>query len=176
MSMFDKRKDSGPAGDDRPVGSRPAEPRTPMPNGVSAPRDIAVIGSTVTIKGDLTGHESLVIDGRVDGTVRMRNNDLTIGQSGRVEGDVAANVVRIEGQVTGDITGVERVVITRAGRVRGNVVAPRVALEEGAKFKGRIDMGPDPAQPAASAEALKPVPSGQPARARNGPGHDTGQV
>lgn len=158
MSMFDKRRDSEPE-KDTSVSEPPADTRITLPNPVSSPRDIAVIGKTITISGDVTGDESLVIDGKVDGTVRLKSNDLTVGQSGRVTADVTARVVRIEGEVTGDITGIEKVVITKTGRVHGNVVAPRVTLEDGSKFKGSIDMDPGPAQQPA---APKSVPTGKP--------------
>ncbi|MCB1844788.1 MAG: polymer-forming cytoskeletal protein, partial [Halioglobus sp.] len=66
----------------------------------------------------------------------------SVGESGRVTADITARVVKIEGEVTGDITGSEKVVIARSGNVRGNIVAPRVTLEDGAIFKGSIDMDP----------------------------------
>lgn len=117
-----------------------------------------MIGKTITIKGDITGEENLVIEGTVDGTVNLKSNDLTIGQSGRVNANLSANVVRIDGEVKGDIVGKEKVVITKTGRVQGNIVGPRVTLEDGAKFKGSIDMDP------ASAERAQPkvVPQSRP--------------
>ena len=161
MSLFDKRRDGESADESTILGAPPPAPRPRMPEGVSAARAIATIGKTITITGDLTGEENLVIDGKVDGTVVLRSNDLTVGQSGRVTASVRASVVRIEGEVTGDISGTEKVVITKTGRVLGNVVAPRVTLEDGAKFKGRIDMDPGPAQHAATPKTLKSVPTGQ---------------
>jgi cytoskeletal protein CcmA (bactofilin family) len=120
-----------------------------MTEAVSTPREIAVIGKTIRIRGDVAGEESLVIDGTVEGTVLLEKHDCTVGQTGRVTGDVKANVVRIQGQVTGDVDGAEKVVVTKTGRVDGNIVAPRVTLEDGAKFKGSIDMDPGAAEPAA---------------------------
>ena len=119
-----------------------------------------MIGKTISIKGDITGEENLVIEGKVDGTVQLKNNDLTVGQSGRVTANLTANVVRIDGEVKGDIVGMEKVVITKTGKVQGNIVGPRVTLEDGAKFKGSIDMDPSSAESAAPAP--KPVPSGKP--------------
>jgi cytoskeletal protein CcmA (bactofilin family) len=78
----------------------------------------------------------------VDGTIHLKGNDLTVGQSGKVMANLTANVVRIDGEVNGDIVGVEKVVITKTGKVQGNIVGPRVTLEDGAKFKGSIDMDP----------------------------------
>lgn len=139
MSMFDKRRDNEPAPE--PVMSgNPSENRPRVPE--STARGTAMIGKTITIKGDITGDENLVIEGRVDGTIHLKGNDLTVGQSGRVTANLTANVVRIDGEVNGDIVGVEKVVVTKTGKVQGNIVGPRVTLEDGAKFKGSIDMDP----------------------------------
>lgn len=131
-----------------------------------------MIGKTITIKGDITGEENLVIEGTVDGTVHLKSNDLTIGQSGRVNANLSANVVRIDGEVKGDIVGKEKVVITKTGRVQGNIVGPRVTLEDGAKFKGSIDMDP------ASAERAQPkaVPQGRPMAVEDKPSEAAGKV
>lgn len=115
-----------------------------------------MIGKTITIKGDITGEENLVIEGKVDGTVHLKSNDLTVGQSGKVNANVSANVVRIDGEVKGDITGVEKVVITKTGKVQGNIVGPRVTLEDGAKFKGSIDMDPGGSEQRATPGAAQP--------------------
>ena len=113
-----------------------------------------MIGKSIEIKGTITGNENLVIEGTVDGSVDLPDHDLTIGESGKVTADLAAKNVKVEGQVTGDITGSEKVVISQSGRVRGNIIAPRVTLEDGAKFKGSIDMDPgESSKPAAKAEA-----------------------
>jgi cytoskeletal protein CcmA (bactofilin family) len=175
MSIFDKRKDTQPA-EPTSTSSAPPGPRPRLPEAVSAAREIAAIGRTITINGDVTGEESLVIDGKVNGTVVLKKNDLTIGQAGHVTTDITANVVRVEGEVTGDITGAEKVVISRTGRVRGNVVAPRVTLEDGAKFKGSIDMDPEPAKPAVAPQALRSDPAGQPAAAPDQPSADVGKA
>ena len=101
-----------------------------------------MIGQTIKIKGTITGDENLVIEGTVEGTVDLPKHDLTVGQSGQVTADVTANTVKVDGQVSGDISGAEKVIVTKSGRVQGNIVAPRVTLEDGAKFKGSIDMDP----------------------------------
>jgi cytoskeletal protein CcmA (bactofilin family) len=161
MSMFDKRKDSEPAAPDTSsFGAFATDSRARTPE--TATRGIAMIGKTIVIKGDISGEESLVVEGRVDGTIHLKNNDLTVGQSGRVHANVTANVVRIDGEVTGDIVGIEKVVVTKTGRVHGNIVGPRVTLEDGAKFKGSIDMDPTGADRAAgkpaSAAPGRPAP------------------
>ena len=91
-----------------------------------------MIGPSIKIKGEVTGEEDLLIQGRIEGTISLPNQEVSIGQAGRVSADIKARVVRIEGEVTGDITGSEKVVITKSGNVRGNIVAPRVTLEDGA--------------------------------------------
>jgi cytoskeletal protein CcmA (bactofilin family) len=153
MSMFDKRKDSDST-TETILGANTHENRARIPEPTT--RGTAMIGKTITIKGDITGEENLVIEGRVDGTVHLKANDLTVGQSGHVNANLTASVVRIDGEVKGDISGVEKVVVTKTGRVQGNIVAPRVTLEDGAKFKGSIDMDPTGAERAASSHAPRP--------------------
>lgn len=118
-----------------------------------------MIGKTISIKGDITGEESLIIEGKVDGTVSLKNNDLTVGQSGVVNANITASVVRIDGEVKGDIVGIEKVVISKTGKVRGNIVGPRVTLEDGAKFKGSIDMDPGSNEVGSSANRAPSTPS-----------------
>lgn len=101
-----------------------------------------MIGSTITIKGEITGDENLVIDGTVEGNIQLGGHELSVGKSGKVSADITAKTVKIEGEVRGDITGKEKVVLSNSGNVRGNIVAPRVTLEDGAIFKGSIDMDP----------------------------------
>ncbi len=112
-------------------------------------RSSAVIGQSIKIKGTVSGGESLVIEGTVEGSVDLAGHDLTIGQTGHVTADLQAKNVKIEGQVKGDITGSEKVIVSKSGRVHGNIVAPRVTLEDGAKFKGSIDMDPGEVKPKA---------------------------
>jgi cytoskeletal protein CcmA (bactofilin family) len=120
----------------------------------------AMIGSKVKVTGDIESSEDLLIEGEVNGTVSLAENELVIGNSGRVSADIEAKTIRIEGEVQGDITGRERVVITASGNVQGNVTAPRVMLEDGGRFKGSIDMG---GSKAAAAPAPKAAPA-QPAQ------------
>ena len=101
-----------------------------------------MIGPTIEIKGTVTGDEDLLIQGKVEGTVELGSHQVTVGQSGKVNADIQAKVVNIDGEVAGDLTGGEKVVISKSGKVRGNIVAPRVTLEDGAIFKGSIDMDP----------------------------------
>ncbi|HCO60738.1 MAG TPA: polymer-forming cytoskeletal protein, partial [Porticoccaceae bacterium] len=102
----------------------------------------ALIGSSIKITGDVVGDENLVIDGSVEGTINLSSNELVIGQSGHINANMSANIIRVDGEVKGDINGQEKVIVSKTGRVKGNIVAPRVTLEDGAKFKGSIDMDP----------------------------------
>lgn len=101
-----------------------------------------MIGSSITIKGTVSGDEDLLIHGKVEGAITLKDHEVSIGQSGKITADVTAKTIRIDGEVTGDITGSEKVILSKSGNVRGNIVAPRVTLEDGAIFKGSIDMDP----------------------------------
>lgn len=114
-----------------------------------------MIGAKVKVTGDIESSEDLLIEGEVNGTVKLVDNELIIGNSGRVQANIEAKTIRIEGEVQGDIVGQERVVITTTGNVQGNVSSPRVMLEDGGRFKGSIDMG----SPAKSAPAAQPRPA-----------------
>ncbi|HUF46606.1 MAG TPA: polymer-forming cytoskeletal protein [Vicinamibacterales bacterium] len=98
------------------------------------------IGKSVIIKGELTGSEDLTIEGQVDGKIELRQNILTIGPNGKIKAQVVAKVVIVQGDVHGDITATERVEIRDNGSVDGDVAAPRVAIADGAHFRGSIDM------------------------------------
>lgn len=119
-----------------------------------------MIGPSIVIKGEVTGSEDLLIQGKVEGKINLSGNQVSVGENGEVNADIHAKVVKIDGKVTGDITGVEKVVIAKSGNVHGNIVAPRVTLEDGAMFKGSIDM-----DPAGTAAAKTPVTAATPLKA-----------
>ncbi len=104
------------------------------------PRVQATIGATIHIKGDVTGEENLTIDGTVEGTVTVKQHSLQVGKNGRVNADVYAKIIRIEGNVEGNLHAEEQVVIRTSGVVRGNIVSPRLTMEDGCSFKGSVDM------------------------------------
>jgi cytoskeletal protein CcmA (bactofilin family) len=149
--MFDKRKDSQQG--DSALGREQERPVSQTAVTASMGKS-ALIGAGITVTGDISGTENLVIEGRVEGKIDLSGNQVMVGQSGKVHADVVAKVVKIEGEVQGDIDGKEKVVITKSGDVRGNISAPRVMLEDGALFKGSIDINP-----ADSAVAELPLPS-----------------
>lgn len=102
--------------------------------------EAATIGPSIHIKGDVTGSEDLIIQGRIEGNVTLKQNHVTIGADGRVKANVNARTVTVEGEVEGDLAGQEQIVLRRSARVVGNISAPRVSLEDGAVFRGGIDM------------------------------------
>ena len=102
--------------------------------------NLSVLGPTVHFKGELSADEDLMIQGQVEGSIRHTARNLTIGSQGKVKADVHANHVIVQGELRGDLFGTEAVIVEASARVRGNIFAPRVALKEGAKFKGSIDM------------------------------------
>ena len=120
----------------------------------------AVIGPSVKIVGQISCAEDLLIEGSVEGSISSESHEVVVGVSGTLTADVRAHVVLIEGTVRGDITGLEKVVVCKTGNVLGNIDSPRVTLEDGAKFKGSIEMDPDvPSVAASAASNFKPVSS-----------------
>lgn len=125
-----------------PMSPRPAA-SAPAPSAAEPPRrssDRATIGPSIFIKGDLTGDEDLVIEGRVEGKVDLKQNNVTVGKNGRVRADVFGRIVTIEGEVDGNVFAQEQAILRQSGAIRGNIAAPRVILEDGSRFKGSIDM------------------------------------
>lgn len=125
-------------------------------------RDNVNIGKSVFIKGELSGSEDLTIEGNVEGRIELKENTLTIGPNGKIRAEVFAKQVIVLGEVTGNVTASEKVDIRDNGSVDGDVTAPRVAIAEGAHFRGAIDMqragGPPKAKPAAT-PAATPAPA-----------------
>lgn len=145
--MFDRNKDKHNERPETPAPAAPAPapgstgnvpPRTAASGGGKA----AVLGATIRIKGDITGDENLLIEGQVDGSVTLNSHELTVGRTGRVHADVSAKVIRIDGEVQGDITSREKVVLSSTSNTKGNIITPKMTLEEGARFKGSIDIDP----------------------------------
>ncbi len=112
-----------------------------------APRNAAVntaeqatIGKSLVIKGEVTGSESLYIDGRVEGSINLPGNRVTVGRNGVVSANILAREVVVLGKVKGNLTASDRVDIRNEGSLTGDVVAQRVSIEDGAFFKGGIDI------------------------------------
>jgi len=118
-------------------------------------KDNVNIGKSVVIKGELNGSEDLTVEGQVEGTIQLKEHVLTIGPNGRIKAQVFAKAVVVQGEVTGNITASEKVDIRDNGSVDGDIIAPRVAIAEGAHFRGSVDMQRKSA--AAPAAQQKPV-------------------
>jgi cytoskeletal protein CcmA (bactofilin family) len=114
------------------------QPMTSDPHRVE--RTAVNIGKSVVIKGELNGSEDLTIEGQVEGKIELRQNVLTIGPNGKIKAQVFAKSVIILGEVNGNVTASEKVDIRDNGSVDGDIAAPRVAIAEGAHFRGSIDM------------------------------------
>jgi cytoskeletal protein CcmA (bactofilin family) len=139
--MFDKHRDKKPGLSDMnepELTQSPAAPSAPSKTAAKA----AVIGPGIVINGDISGTDNLVIEGKIKGQVNLASHEVTVGQSGEVDADVTAKTVRVAGKVNGDLIAKEKVIINSTGNVRGNIVTPRMLLEDGAIFKGSIDMDP----------------------------------
>ena len=168
--MFEKRKDNArpvPAQAEQGTSAAPQPQPTPP---AQPPAGSAVVGSGLVINGELSGDEDLVVAGRFEGKISLPKNALVVAKGGQVEANVAANAVQIEGRMSGDIQGGDKVVITATGQMEGKIVAPRVILVDGAKFKGSIDMDPPAAakQPAPQAARTAPTEVRKPAQASSG--------
>src|SRR5690348_5783255 len=124
----------------RPMAA--AEP-TPAPanrNAVLNTQEQATIGKSLVIKGEVTGSESLYIDGKVEGSIQLPGNRVTIGRNGQVSANINAREVVVLGKVRGNLTASDRVDIRNEGSLTGDVVAQRISIEDGAFFKGGIDI------------------------------------
>mgnify|MGYP002859282795 CR=1 FL=1 len=100
----------------------------------------AVIGPSIRIKGELSGDEDVLIQGQVEGRIELKKNNVTVGKNGQIKADIYGKIVSVEGEVQGNLFSDEKIILRQSGVVRGNLKAPRVHLEDGAKFKGSIDM------------------------------------
>ncbi len=130
--MWKKTKDENPKPKSPPLGKSPIEQL----------KEQAVIGPSTSIKGELSGEEDLMIQGRFEGKIDLKKNNVTVGRNGHIKGDIYGKVISIEGEVQGNLLGEEKIVIRESAVVRGNMGTPRFSLEDGAQFKGSIDTIP----------------------------------
>ena len=115
---------------------------SPAPS--SSPRGGASISQGIRIKGEVTGSEDLYVDGLVDGKLNLTNGSLTIGPNGTVKADVNAREVIVRGKVEGKVTGRDKVQLLSTGQITGEVQTERLAIEEGAVLKGKVEAGKQP--------------------------------
>jgi cytoskeletal protein CcmA (bactofilin family) len=106
----------------------------------NAPTEQATIGKSLVVKGEVTGSESLYIDGKVEGAINLPGNRVTVGRNGQVSANIAAREVVVLGKVKGNIDASDRVDIRSEGALTGDVIAQRISIEDGAFFKGGIDI------------------------------------
>ena len=102
--------------------------------------ELASIGKSIIIKGELSGSEDLTIEGQVEGKIELHDHMLTVGPNGRIKAQIQAKAIVVLGQVTGNLTATEKVDIRENGSVEGDVTAPRIAIADGSHFRGSIDM------------------------------------
>ena len=138
---------------ERDVPPAPAKPLPPNPPAVPAPPTAAApqpqrggadrpthLSKTILLKGSITGNEDLFVDGKLEGSVDLPNNSLTVGVNGQVQANVSAREVVILGKLNGNVTAADRVEIRAQGALTGDVSAARISIEDGAFFKGGIDI------------------------------------
>src|ERR1051326_6986368 len=152
----------------RPTTGQPAAPPpTSTPTVAATPqreaghpmeKDIVNIGKSVVIKGELNGSEDLTIEGHVEGTIQLKDHVLTIGPNGKIKAQVFAKSVIVLGEVTGNVTASDKVDIRDNGSVEGDIISPRVAIAEGAHFRGSVDMQRKGAAAAPASAPKVPAP------------------
>ena len=148
-----------------PASTARGEPRTQIE------RDQVNIGKSVVIKGELSGSEDLTLEGQAEGRIDLKDNVLTIGPNGKIKAEIFAKAVVVLGEVVGNVTATEKVDIRDHGSVEGDISAPRVAIAEGAHFRGSIDMqraGASASKPAEKAAEKPAQPASQPTPAASG--------
>ena len=138
------------------VGSAPADD-----TGSANPK--VIIGKSIVVKGELSGSEDLTVEGQVEGKIALKQHVLTVGVHGRIRAQVFAKSVVVLGEVIGNIEATEKVTIRNEGTVEGDIKAPRVAIAEGAKFRGGIDMQQGQGQ-AGNRKRSEPKPGSEPRR------------
>ena len=142
----------------------PARPAPAAPSHETAGRagmaasDQAVIGKGLFIKGEITGSESLFIDGKVEGSISIPGNRVTVGRNGQVAANISAREIVVLGKVRGNVSATDRVDIRAEGSLSGDVAAARISIEDGAFFKGGIDIRkPDSKQGSGNGQAIAEV-------------------
>ncbi len=123
-----------------PAAAIPARPSEPLRSDPPRNVDVATIGKSVVVKGELSGSEDLYVDGHVEGSITLRGQSLTIGPNGRVRANVEARNVILHGQVDGNITASDRVELRKSASLKGDISTARIAIDDGAYFKGTIDI------------------------------------
>jgi len=127
----------------------------PARTGTNRSEGIVNIGQSICIRGELTGNEDLTIEGKIEGKIELKEHNLTIGPNGRIQAEIDAKIVIVEGEVTGNIAAREKVELAETGRVKGDIISPRIVIADGARFKGSVDMSGTPETEKVTAKAAK---------------------
>jgi cytoskeletal protein CcmA (bactofilin family) len=147
MAWSRQKSESDPVAPPPPLAPSEPEVTGPKKPGDKSMDKLVNIGQSIQIKGELTGNEDLTVEGKVDGKIMLNDHHLTIGANGRINAEIHAKTVMIVGEVVGNVTADDKVEIAASGSMKGDIVAPRVVLCDGARFKGSIDMDRKPASP-----------------------------
>ncbi len=148
--------DPGPSGSAfNPAASAPPRPAEPVRSESLRSNEVATIGKSVVVKGQLSGSEDLIVDGEVEGSISLRGQSLTVGPNGRVRANIEARNVILHGRVDGDVHATERVELRKTASLTGDISTARISIEDGAFFKGTIDI--QKPEPAGKLDAKPPV-------------------
>lgn len=134
--MFKKNSPEEESFQPTPTQARPAPPSAP------SGRTAAVIGRSIVVKGEVSGQEDLQVEGRVEGRIVLPEQQVVVGPTGRVEAEVEAKVIIVEGTVVGNVKAAEKVIITQEGSLTGDIEAARLSVEDGAYLKGTVELTP----------------------------------
>ena len=158
--------------------ARPAAASSVAPGAAGAPergRNLAQIGKSLKLKGEITGSEDLYIDGEVEGMVELKENSLTVGPNGKVHANVSARSVTILGRLQGNVKAGERIEIRKTGSLEGDLSTARIVIEDGAVFRGSIDIV-KPGRNAANVPAAAPASARPVGAAQKQPGPGTPRI
>jgi cytoskeletal protein CcmA (bactofilin family) len=143
-----------PAQSNQPVPfSSPASSRQSSPSA----RNLACLGASIEVKGKISGEEDLQVDGKVEGPVALNGQRLTVGRTGQLSSEITAREVVVYGTLTGNLRARDRVEIKKDGSVVGDIWTARISIEDGAYFKGRIEIERPKSASEAHEEAAEPV-------------------
>ncbi len=120
--------------------------------------EVAMVGRKIKLKGEITGEEDLLIEGRVEGSVELRSHTVVIGQEGHAKASIVGRIITVKGKVQGNLAAEEQIILQSSATVEGDLVAPRVTMEDGATFRGGIEMGDAAGRPR-TGRAGKPLES-----------------
>ena len=172
--MWGRKNEPAPAPESAPPvspsGTRAQEsPRPVTPGSGSRPaiagdrpaRPPGQVGKSIRFKGEITGGEDLSVDGEVEGTIELPENSLTVGPNGNVRAHVKARSITVQGRLEGNVQASERIEIRKTGSLEGDLVTPRIVIEDGAQFRGSIDIL-KPGTPPQAPPSHKPMPARAP--------------